>query len=265
MNTGTYRSADDILFAVLPRVDDLEYRRMPKGFYTAMIQKGLQELGMDSFFDERRESFDFPLGNLTLKLPPGCFNVREVYLYNGDQCNIANSVKVWWKRNYYTQGNGYVANDKFNNFLDPFYTNHFGVSARLNKNLIRYNTTQSAKFFYGLQMGNIMFSSFCRGVGNKVMIHYNGIGADIGEVPFIPVFLQAALEDFVTVRALEIMVAKDRNWRDVLAMYKTQMVSPSNPFEGTWPTAITRVKTLNTAQRNDLFVYLGRGSWASGA
>lgn len=253
MNTSVYYKSDDILFMVLPRVNDIEFVRYPKGFYISLIQKALEELGMDTFFDERNESFDFPVENLTLKLPAGCFNVRNIYLFNGDSCNIASSIKVWWKRNYFTKGNGYTANDKYNNYSDPFYGSHGGTAFRGNKDFIRANAQDNAKYFYNIQMGNLMFSSHCRGVANKVMIHFNGTGCDLGSVPFIPVFLRTAVEDYVTVRALEGMVAKDRAWKDLLLFYNNKM---TQPYEGSWDKAEQRIKSMNTSQRAELFEYL---------
>lgn len=242
-------------------VDDIEYRSAPKGFYTSMVQKALEELGMDTFFDERRESFDMPEESLTLPLPKGCFNVKNIYLFNGNECNISNSIKVYWKRNYFTRGNGYIANDKFNNTMDPFYTDHFGVATQVNKNLIRYDTQQSAKFFYNIQMGNLMLSSYCRGVANKVMIHYNGTGCDLGDVPFIPVFLRTAVEDYVIEAILRVKMAKDRAWKDLWAIYEHRL---RQPYDGSWEKAETRIKMMNSSQRNELFEYLGRGAWADG-
>jgi len=243
-------------------VDDVEYRAAPKGFYTSMVQKALEELGMDTFFDERRESFDLPTESLTMPLPKGCFNVRNIYLFNGDECNISNSIKVWWKRNYFTKGNGYIANDKFNNTMDPFYTNHYGVSNIGNKNLIRYNTQQSAKFYYNIQMGNLMLSSYCRGVANKVMIHYNGTGCDLGDVPFIPVFLRTAVEDYVIEAILRVRMAKDKSWVPLWTIYEKRL---RQPYEGSWEKAEYRIKSMNSGQRSDLYEYLARGSWADGA
>lgn len=258
----SYLKLDDILSVVLPMVNDLEYRDAPKGFYTSMVQKALEELGMDTFFDERRESFDLPGETLTLPLPKGCFNVRNIYLFNGDECNISNSIKVWWKRNYFTRGNGYIANDKFGNTADPFFTDHFGIATAVNKNLIRWDTKQSAKFFYGIQMGNIMFSSYCRGVANKVMIHYNGTGCDLGDMPFIPVLLRTAVEDYVIESILRMKMAKDMSVRNLWAIYDKKL---RQPYEGSWEKAETRIKTMNSSQRNELFEYLSRPSSADGS
>jgi hypothetical protein len=254
---------DDILSVVLPMVDDIEYRAAPKGFYVSMIQKALEELGMDTFFDERRESFEMPTDTLTIPLPKGCFNVKNVYLYNGNECNIANSIKVYWARNYFTKGNGFIRNDKFNNYNDPFYSSHYGGGTPA-ENAVWYgdeNRHKTAKFWYNIQMGNLMLSSYCRGVANKVMIHFNGTGCDLGDVPFIPVFLRTAVEDYCILAILRMQAAKDRNKMQLLQYYDNKL---NQPYEGSWGKAETRIKTMNSGDRSDLLKYLGRGDWAQG-
>lgn len=262
MNTGTYYSSEILLAKILPMVDDRGYRRAPKGFYISLIQQALEELGMSTFFDERRESFDFPSETLTLDLPKGCFNVKNVYLFNGDECNIANSIKVWWKRNYFTRGNGFIANDKWNNFLDPFYSSHnSSINSRQNLALIRYEAQQSARFYYNIQMGKLMLSSYCRGVANKVHIHYNGIGGDIADAPIIPVFLRTAVEDWVIETILRFLMAEDyKRWAGLWQIYDARL---NAPYTGSKAEAELRIKSLNSSESSELFEYLSRAAWSN--
>jgi hypothetical protein len=247
-------------------VGDTDNKMFAKGLYMSIIQKAFEELAIDTFFDEKRETLDFPSDTLTMPLPEGCFNIRNVYLLNGDDCNIDETLKVYWKRNYFTKGVGFVANDKGQNLYDPFYTHRgsYGNNRNsFNKTLIRAEppTRVLHNFFYNIQAGNIMFSSSCRGKTNKVHIHYNGTGCAIDEVPIIPVFLRTAIEDYVieTVLRMRVAMESDRKWMGLWQIYEKRLNKEAQyGYGGSWQTAEYRIKTLNTSQRQELMEYLGK-------
>lgn len=267
MNTGSYITSDDILAIAAPMSGDRDFKAMPRGFYYSLIQKAFEELSLDSFFQEMRADLDMPNETLTLKLPEGCFNVRNIYIYSGDECNIESSRKVWHKRNYFTRGSGYIANDKGNNGNDPYYGSH--LMSGKDKSLIRFDNNHgvNSQLFYNIQMGDLMLSSSCRGAGNKVHIHYNGTGCPIGGAPIIPVFFRSAIEDFVIESATRFRIANDtgdvRKWQALNNQYAKRL--DYDGMDGSWHKAIQRIKTMNTAQRTDLSEYLSRGGWANGA
>ena len=190
-------SPEEILSDVLKLANDESMKDNSKGYYLSLIQQALQELAFDTFFDIRNESFPVPK-KLRLDMPKGAFNIREIYLFNGTECNINNSQIVYWKRNYITKGNGFVARDKGLNNNDPFYNNRtLGISGG-DPSLRRVNTNSSITqaYYFNVQAGEIMFSSNCRNFEN-VFIVYNGTGCDIGEVPFIPQLFREAIKSWV--------------------------------------------------------------------
>lgn len=266
-STATYISPDIILSTVLPKVGDKEMKNYSKGLYIGIIQKAMEELALDTFFDEKRESFDFPKNNLTIEMPKGCFNIKGIYLFNGTECDITKSINVYWKRDYFTRGHGYMAHDKGFNGNDPFYGSHSldrriaGDSTVLSPNQMP-NVNQS--YFYNIQGGNIMFSSSCKAAGAKVHIHYSGTGCAIDDTPVIPVFLRTAIEEYTIVNILLMRIAEEsdpRRWQSLLQYYETRLRDPRN---GSWQEAEYRVKTLHSAQRSDLKEYLSRGAWSAG-
>lgn len=265
MNTGQYITPDSILFTAAAMSGDKDFKAVPKGFYLSLIQDAFRELNLDSFFSEQRKTFDFPKDNLTLALPEDCFNVRNIYVFNGTECTIENSKKVWWKRNYYTEGSGYIANDKGNNTIDPYYKNSNSVFG--DKSLARVNDRDNINqaLFYNIQMGNIMFSSSCRNAGQKVHIHYNGTGGNIFDAPIIPSMFKTAIEDFVIESALRFRMANEpsmaRNWMSMQQLYRVRL--DKEGMNGSWFAAIMRVKRMNTSQKEELKEYLGRGGWSS--
>jgi hypothetical protein len=265
MNTGSYITSDDILFKASAMAGDKDYKSLPKGFYYSLIQQAFEELNLDSFFQELRVDLPMPMDTLTLPLPEGCFNIRNIYIFNGDKCNIDSSRKVWHKRNYFTRGSGFIANDKGNDTRDPYYSR--GGAGSSNKSLPRDNNHGvNSALYYNIQMGDLMLSSSCRGAGTMVHIHYNGTGCAIGEAPIIPVYFRTAMEHYVIVEALLYRMANDsgdiRKWQMLYSTYEKKL--DRDGYDGSWHKAIQRVKSMNTSEREELKEYLSRGGWANG-
>lgn len=239
----------------------------PKGLYISFIQRAFEALALNTFFDERHADFNFPTDTLTAPLPEGCFNVIGAWMYSGSQCDFHDTRKIWWKRNYFTEGKGYIANNKEDNRKDPFFPKNYPSDINIraavggpNENLFSLNR----HLFYNIQNGNIMFSSSCKSAGTKVHIYYNGTGCAIGEVPIIPIFLRTAIEDYLTVEALLLRIANDvdpRRWQSLLGFYNTKL--DKEGMNGSWHNAEYMIKSLNESQRSDLYEYLGRPSWGS--
>jgi hypothetical protein len=264
-STATYVSPDIILTSVLPKVGDKEMKNYSKGLYISIIQQAMEELAFDTFFDEKRESFDFPVNDLTLEMPKGCFNIKGIYLFNGTECNISNSINVYWKRDYFTKGSGYIAHDKGYNGNDPFYGN---LDRRIAGDSTVVDIHQlpnvNRAFFYNIQNGNIMFSSSCKAAATKVHIHYSGTGCAIDDIPVIPIFLRKAIEDYTIVQVLLMKIAEEqdaRKWQSLLQYYETRLRDPRN---GSWQEAEYRVKNMHGAERSNLKTYLSRGAWSQG-
>lgn len=266
MNTGHYITPDSVLFTAAAMAGDKDFKVIPKGFYLSLIQDAFRELTIASFFAEQRAELDFPHDSLTIQLPSDCFDIKNVYIFNGDLCTTENSRKVWWKRNYFTKGNGFIANDKGKNNHDPFYQNHSTLSQ--DKSLIRYDHREGVNdvLYYNIQMGNMMFSSSCRAAGTKIHIHYSGTGGSVLDAPIIPIIFKPAIEDFVTEAALRYRMANEpsmaRNWMAMQQLYDRRL--DKEGMNGSWFSAKMKAKSMNSSQRNELAEYLGRGAWSSG-
>lgn len=268
-STNDYITPDELLSNVAVMCGDKAFEKLPYGLYISLMKDAFDELSMDTFFQEKRVDLDFPTENLTLSLPDDCFNIRNVYIFNGDICGVNNSKKLWWKRNYYTTGNGYIANDKGNNFNDPFLQNRSLSPNRIeDKSFIRYDERNRVNdiLFYNTQMGNIMFSSSCRGQGTKIHIHYNATAGEITNAPIIPRYFKTALQDYIIVSALKIRMANEtsniRNLQPLLNTYITSL--DKEGMYGSWFSAIMRVRNMDSSKKAELSEYLSRGAWATG-
>ena len=258
----SFVTVNEILADVLKIVKDSSYKFNSRGFYISQVQQALEELSFDTYFDERSEAFDVP-EDLRLDLPKGAFNIRDMFLFNGTTCDIKTSQNVYRKRDFYNSisGNGFVARDNFHNTNDPFYKKRFrGVSNRPAADTNGVNTTGiNDLFYFNIQQGVIMLSESCRKFG-KILISFNGMGADIGDMPVIPNMLRQAVKDYVSESALDAKIAEaegnDFNkWSAIQAKISNRK---DRPFDGSWAKAEYRISSLNTKQRRDMKEYLAR-------
>lgn len=254
-------SPEEILSDVLKQVSDESFKDNSRGYYMSLIQQGLSELAFDTFFDERTETCAIP-ENLNIEMPKGAFNIRQLYLFNGTECDIATSQNVYWKRNYYTKGNGFLARDKGYNNNDPFYDSRTLGRHNDNETIItggRDHSSISQSYFYNIQGGIIMLSASCRRFENIAMV-FNGTGADIGEVPFIPQLFREAIKMWVLDGALKVKMANAvgvefNKWQTIWAMNDRLL---RKPYTGVWEEAQVRAKSIDSKQREDIKEYLGR-------
>jgi len=269
LSPENFVTVNQILADVLKVVKDSSFKLNSRGWYISQIQQALEELSFDTFFDERNMAFDVP-EDLRLDMPKGAFNLRDIFLFNGDVCTISNSVNVWSKSGMINgkSGNGFVARDTGVEKNDPFYrrddvlrANNQSADAQL-----AFNDPQNQSrgtnglYFASIQNGTIMFSQSCRKF-QKVMVVYNGIMTDIGEAPIVPQFFRQAVKDFVLVPALETK-ATDKvgtneygHWMGLMNKYQN---SKDHPYDGTWIKAERRATVLNTKNRLDMKEYMSR-------
>ncbi len=256
-----YVSVNAILADVLKTVKDGSFKLNSKGWYTSQIQQALEELSFDTFFDEQNQSFDLP-DNLRLDMPKGSFNLRAIYLFNGDNCDIGKSVNVYYKRNFINSvdGRGYVAHDKYYNGNDPYHIRRGARRGEVDSPTSNADNRLDPKnaHFYAIQNGTIMLSENCKRF-QKVMLVYNGIMADIGDTPIVPQLFRQAVKTFVLIPALvekmtdTIGTNEYNHW--ALLSNKNE-AKHNHPYDGTWVKAERRSKQLNNAIRRDIKEYL---------
>ena len=76
-----------------------------RGYYVSGIQKALEALALETYFDVRTEDKTFPKEKLATEIPKGAFNIREIYIYNGELCKPKSFAIVQWKRLYNNKKN----------------------------------------------------------------------------------------------------------------------------------------------------------------
>jgi len=240
MINNDFISVNLLLSDILVQCNDEQLRRgLTKGFYTSMIQSALEELAFTTFFE--KITVDLPLDktNLQLEMPENLFNIRELYLWNGNCCTPQSSVPVHWKRlfNNMPGGTSYTSKIHENTTDDPMYGTF-------------YNGFPSTVRFANIQNGIIMFSSSCAGYDN-VRIVGNGTAGAIGDEPVIPRFFRQAIIDFCCEKFYRIIMAREKGFVSMWQIY-------DNRLKDSWFEAERRVKNLNTWQRDELHEHLSK-------
>lgn len=267
LSPSNFVSIGDILADVLKVTRDSDFKTSSKGWYTSQIQQALEELSFDTYFDE--QTAILPVSdNLRVEMPKGAFNLKQVYLFNGDKCTIQGRVNVYFKKNFINSctGNGYVARDNWKNEEDPFHTQRGGLKFFNNVAYGRSSSytnseNRSERLYYcGIQNGLIMLSENCRKFDNLFLV-YSGIMTDIGEAPVVPQFFRQAVKAWVLVSALQekmtetIATKEYSHWANLQARYERDINDQSN---GVWVNAERRAKRLNSKERVDIKEYLTR-------
>lgn len=250
---------EEILSDVLLQVDEVRHDTLGPGFFISQIRKCLKDLGFDFFFREIHKEFTLP-ENLVIKIPSGSFNIRQVYLFSGTKCEIGvNTKNVFWKRNFFSLGSGSVSKSKIDNDDDPFYGNRHirGISgAIISQEQERQSLVDANLFFFGVENGNMMFSSSCNSFP-KVLVKFNQHLIPNTDTPCVPEFFREVVTDWVVVQALKAKSAVDPNrWRILLVDAERRL--QIGGFDGSWYRAETRSKRMDSKTKEDLKEYLAR-------
>jgi len=269
MDTADKVSVNLLLADILSFVDDESTRNhgFNKGYYISGIQKAVEELAYDTFFDVQTKDIlllEENKKNLAVEMPPNAFNIREMYLFNctckdpdtdvdltHGCCTPSNSVIVHWKRLYNNRGKGagHTAKrvERGRDTKDPFFSTDGDLST--------LSSPPQSLHYANVQNGLIMLSINARGFSHLRLV-YNGTGGAIGDEPIIDRFLRTAIVDYVVERTFRALTAKDpRKWRLLWGDTFARLTDDRN---GSWIKAERRIKLLSTWKRDTMREYTGR-------
>lgn len=280
MNSGDFLTANVLLSDILTSVGDENYRRgYSSGQYFLWIERALAELSYDTFYAKKTCDIKIDCKRLAIDLPPGIFNIREVYAFtpdkNGEFCN---SVIVHHKRLYNNRGKGrsHTAKVKanqgnFNN--DPYYGNNYNDGGTVGG----YGT--DCIYFYNVHGREMQLSSnlvdgpfdnnftpcnppctptcdrcannrLGSGLFTHIRIVANATGVEkIGDAPIILRMLREAVIAWVAEQFFISETAKDRNFR-VSANDWAQRRQVA------FDAAERRIKAMDTMEKEDLYNYM---------
>jgi hypothetical protein len=250
MNSFDFVSTEHIIAEVTSMVDDTEFKKgFSRGWYVSRINDALRELSFDTKWLKISKTYDVPQ-NCQIKMPKGVFNLREIYVYNGETCTPSNSQVLHWKRtfdNKDTDGNGYLARikDDGSNSNDVFLPNQ-----SLNGHTNNFHGT---KYYYNIENDLLMISASCRAF-TKLRVKFNSNGGDIGDIPVIPQFFERAVVDYVEEKFWNAMKGRDpRKFRILWADAYDKLHDFSR---GSWAKAKKRVTSMDGAERESINDYI---------
>lgn len=250
MNSNSFVSVEQLLSDILLYCSDTELRKgRNRGWYESQMQQALEELAFDTFFQIVTVDQTIP-DNLPVRIPldSGIFNVRELYLFNGEECDMESSARVHLKRHFNnkTATNGfYTANVKDGDAdSDEFYSSSVVLPTGL---------------YYGNVLNGILQLSPNAIAYDNVRIVANGMGCEIGDVPVVPRFFRQAVIDFVCMNFYKTRFADTHEKGDLVMMqqFEKQLYvgtgRPNNP--GSWKQAERRIKSMDTWEKNEMSEY----------
>lgn len=251
MTSNDFVSANHIISEVVKTVNDEKFRKgFSKGWYMSQIQDALQELAFDTFYQELTLDYEIP-SNLRLEIPKNVFNIREIYVYNGDGCCSPNNHQiVHWKNLFNNKGkDGYTArvsdSSETGTNSSPFVSNYYDWETDVHG--------KKRKYYANIQNGTLMFSSTC-GSYSKVRLICNGMGVEVGDIPIIPRFFEQAIKDWVKEKFYESMKARDpRTYRGLWADARDER---TNLRTGSWKEARKRIASMDSWMKEDLNEYI---------
>ena len=182
--------------------------------------------------------------NLLLQIPKGVYNIKDIFLWNGDNCIIQSSQRVFHKE-MQTQGKGkgYTANIKT------------GQSDRF----VPYVAEQDSNiYFYTANMGVISFSESCSAYENVRVVYEGFPDQMIDKVRFIPPFFREALVGYVTERAFFALKSRDVAYRLIWADAKSDLYDRIGTEQSKWDNALYLSKKVDKKKRQDMQEYLSK-------
>jgi len=254
MQITAFTSVDEILHDVLKACDQEELKDgFEEGWFISQIQQSMEEIEFDSFYNIVTRDLPLDKANLRLDVPKNAFNLREIYLFNGDCCDPSDSQIVHLKRLHNNKGIGknYTSKTRQDGGTntDPYFGRGL-FRRRQNRAIGIGEALQYANYYNGV----IMFGPDAEGF-DSVRLVYNGISADIGDEPIIPRFFRQYVKDWTLMKYYEAAKQRDRSLRSLWADYKGNLY---DRISGTYFKAVDRIAKMDMHTRESMNEYLGR-------
>lgn len=251
MNSSDFISADYLISQIVVMTGDENLRSgFNKGWYMDKIQEALSEIAFDHKFNE--ETCDFydwnSSGKFYVKLPSGCFSVKEIHVWNGDKNSIESSCPVSYKRSFnnINHTEGYTAKIKDTDLGIPIDAEEIYPKVQTSNGLV-----------YGSLYNGLLLLSKSAETWDNVRIIYYGVPYDIGEIPLIPIYLKTYIIDYVTEMFFRAAKVKNKSlrtdWQDSL-----MRLEGGGRMIGSKKTAERRVKEISKFEHDSLKEYWSR-------
>lgn len=271
MESSEFISIDQILSDLLTLANDEDYSRsgLDKGFYITRIHDAVTYFALETFYQVvTKDIINFDKNkNGVIDIPINCFNIREIYLFNGNSnCNNTNHsegcscsgksslddyVSVHWKRTLNVGSSGIKMSRIKERNRDAVLSGSDMYSYTPNKDNINTN----GLYYCNIQGGRIILSDNCTSDYKNIRIIYNGMGSDNGSIPCIPRIIKDGIFDKASVDVFYYLKVRDKS-------YRTDYADAFNRLNGVGRTkgslreCKNRILAMDSFKRADIIEYL---------
>lgn len=231
-------SINDIISDVARICNDEAFRKRSIGYYKRQVKNAIDELSIETPFVKQYKDLDI---SRKIAIPSGCWEINNMWVYNGECCNIESARELHWKRNFQLLGEeGWFSNNKPNQ-EDNFTRGKFDISN---------------VYFFNIQNGYIIFSENCLDY-SKVRIEFNGYASDldVNDAKIVPKIVREAIVYKTAKSVLLGLLHTDNTYYGIYNNVKAELDAP---YVGLWDKAKGRIKKMGAKKRSDMRKYYNR-------
>jgi len=247
---------EDIIRNISQLLDDGKFRRgLTTGWYKQQLRDAFDEISFSAKQNVLWMDIDLSTAkNGKLELPKGIIDLKEVYVFNDDDCgNITGVSRVWWKRRYNNQptGQGYTAHiTEFENDFENWFQN-------------------PVPYLFGLQFQTLNWGNVQNGIimlnpnalnKNKIRFVYAGTMGDYATIPCVPRYMVKFCQDWLTYKGAQAMAIRFPR-EGYARLYQQAFDELYNSREPSYYNVKKRVGEMSTFENDSNDVMDERGNW----
>lgn len=275
MESSEFISVEEILSELITLANDEGYARsgLDRGFYLTRIHRAVTYFALETYYQTvTKDIINFDrTGDGVLEIPINCFNVKEIYLFNGESkcliheegcvCSNKNNIDsgdyvlLHWKRTLTTGKSGlktmrirHSNNDTVLSGTDNYFAP--------NKD---FTSTRNNLFYFNTQSGKIILSDNYDCYKNIRIVYY-GMGSPNGELPCIPRIIQDGIMDKAALETFTYLKTRDRAYQtDYNDAYAR--LNGNNRHKGSLKECKQRIAAMDYFKKQSIKEYLSNADF----
>lgn len=269
MNASEFISIDYALSELITAAADEGFARsgLDKGFYVGRIHSAVTFFALETFYQVvTKDILNFDVnGNGVIDIPVNAFNIREIYLFNKDNCDTTATMDdyalVHWKRTLAYGSSGLKTTRIRKYGTDPVLQGGNNYGNRFNNPYSVVGANNGSQLYTcNIQGGKIILDNENYKNYKHIRLIYNGMGAATGDIPCIPRILYDGILDKAKLDVFEYLKVRDRSYR---IDYNDAMVKfhGNNRMKGSYRECKNRILAMDTFQREAFREYFANADF----
>ena len=276
MESSEFVSVEQLLSDLLTLANDEDFSRsgLDKGFYVSRIHDAVTYFALETFYQTITKdiiNFDVNKDGI-LDIPINCFNIKEIYLFNGTNkcgkdghdlgcsCNnkqpLEQYVNVHWKRTL-NVGSSKIKMSRIKSAnTDPVLSGTNMHRYALNKDFI----STRGLYYANAQSGKLILSDNCTTDYKNIRIIYNGMGSENGTLPCIPRIIKDGIFDKASVDTFYYLKVRDKSYRvDYVDAFNR--LNGTGRVKGSLTECKRRISSMDSFKRTSIMEYLSNADF----